>query len=195
MNNSELKNFLSELSCNNGKQMISKIGEKSNYDADYMSKVFRGHFMKSPRDFLNYCRVIKALHEYINGGNIILIRKKYFYSKNAFQKALRKLGFPTISKIKGNESQKVKIERRYGEIELIKKLSSETQPIKEKELDYLSQYIKGIRNEYHICSKPGPNGGFFISVNSKDRNQCIVWINNWRRSMSKLGEFTLDNPS
>ncbi|MGL5151536.1 MAG: hypothetical protein ACRC7N_13300 [Clostridium sp.] len=188
-----LKGFISALINSNGHKTINSICNDIYYDKDYLTKLLKRLCRQNAQKYMNYCRVINVLYEFINGANISCSRRKYHYTENSFNKALHKYNFPSISKIKGDSEVEKNIIKEYKKIKLISILSNAKTPIKAKNLGDLCKYIQEFRNskEFCICSKPGPNGGYYLSTNKSDIVLCESWVNNWRSSMNIYDNFSI----
>jgi len=188
-----LNDFIVALIHNKGQKTIKRISEDMYYDKDYLPRQFKQFYHRTSQYYMNYCRIIFILNDFINGDNISFDRQKYNYTENAFNKALHIYKFPSISKIKGDSEMKDMIRKEYEKIKLISILSNAKKPIKAKMLGDLCQYIEGFRKskQFCICSKPGPKGGYFLSINKSDISYCEIWVNNWRKSMNIDNKFSL----
>ncbi|WP_194190344.1 hypothetical protein [Clostridium chrysemydis] len=191
--NVALKDFIVALISSNGHKTIESICTDIYYHKDYLTKLFKKFTHRNAQNYMNYCRVICVLYDFISGINISFARKKYHYTENSFNKALHVYNFPSIRKVKGDSKMKELIIKEYKKIKLISILSSNKNPIKAKELGDLCIYIREFRNskEFCICSKPGPKGGYYLSTNTLDIALCENWIRNWRKSMNIDGNFSI----
>ncbi len=97
-----LKSFIEALIYSKEDKTIERICEDVYYDKDYLPKIFKRISNSSAQNYMNYCRVIFILFEFINGKDISLARKKYNYTENAFNKALRRYNIPLITTLKGD---------------------------------------------------------------------------------------------
>lgn len=188
-----LKSFIAALIYSKGHKPIEMICEDVHYDKDYLPRVFKRISHRSAQNYMNYCRIIFVLYDFINGDNISYARKKCNYTENAFNKALRRYNIPPITKLKGDTEMTEMIRKEYERIKLISILSKAKGPIKAKALGDLCQYIQEFRESgaFCICSKPGPNGGYFLSTDVSDILLCESWINMWRKSMNINDNFSI----
>ncbi len=188
-----LKKFVRSLIYSKGHNTVKSICEDLYYDKDYLPRVFKQISHRSAQNYMNYCRIIFVLYDFINGNNISSTRKKYHYTENALNKALHTYNLPSITAVKEDIKMNEIIRKEYEKIKLITILSESKKPIKAKELGPLYQYIQKFREskEFCICSKLGPKGGYFFSANYSDIILCQSWINNWRKTMNIDYEFSL----
>lgn len=193
MESSILKDFICKLIHSNGTTTIQKICYELYYHEDYVSKVFQHFSHWSAQRYMNYCRVIFVLYDYLNGTDLAVARRRQNYKENAFHRALRTYHLPPIKIIKGDVAMQESIKREHEKIQLIDLLSKAQHPLKAKALGDLMKYIQEFRDnkEFCICSKPGPQGGYYLSHHEEDIALCETWINHWRKSMSISDSFSL----
>ncbi|MBQ8326998.1 MAG: hypothetical protein IJX86_07975 [Lachnospiraceae bacterium] len=193
MRNIIFRKFIFSLINSKGNKTLQRISNDLHYSEDYLTKVFKRFSHKSTQSYMNFCRVIYVLHDFCNGENISVARRRYNYKENALNRALSSYNFPPISVIKGDMEMQEEIKREYEKIQLISILAMAESPIKASKLGNLAKYIKEFREskEFCICSKPGPLGGYFISNNMNDIVLCEAWINSWRNSMGIMRKYSI----
>ena len=91
-----LKKFVRSLIYSKGHNTVKSICEDLYYDKDYLPRVFKQISHRSAQNYMNYCRIIFVLYDFINGNNISSTRKKYHYTENALNKALHTYNLPSI---------------------------------------------------------------------------------------------------